>query len=224
MRTKKVFVYGSGGHGKVLADMLLTARVAGFAGFVDDDEKAKGKSMLGFRVLGNGAWLKEQAAVADVEVVLGIGDNSARRVIAERCRAWGAALRTTLHPSAVVARSARLGSGTVVMAHATINPDADLAEGAIVNTGAVVEHDVRAGAFSHLSPNSTMGGAAQIGELSLLGTGGVILPGITVGARCIVGAGAVVVENLPDNVVATGVPAKITRHIPGTSQAGAIGK
>jgi len=224
MRTKKVFVYGSGGHGKVLADLLLTARVAGFAGFVDDDERSKGRSILGFRVLGNSAWLKEQAAIADVEVVLGVTDNAARRVIADRCRAWGAHLRTTLHPSAMVARSAKLGAGTVVMAHATINADAELGDGCIVNTGAVVEHDVKAGAYAHMSPNSTMGGAAQIGELSLLGTGGVILPGVTVGSRSLVGAGAVVVENLPDNIVATGIPAKITRHIPGTMQAGAIGK
>jgi sugar O-acyltransferase (sialic acid O-acetyltransferase NeuD family) len=224
VRTKKVFVYGAGGHGKVIADMLLAARVAGFAGFVDDDERSKGRSILGFRVLGNSAWLREQAAVAQVEVALGIGDNAARRVIAERCRAWGAVLRTTLHPSAVVARSARLGAGTVVMAHATINPDADLGEGAIVNTGAVVEHDVKAGNYVHLSPNSTMGGASALGELSLLGTGAVILPGVSVGARSVVGAGAVVTDALPDNVVAVGVPARITRHIPGTMQAGAISK
>ncbi len=224
MRTKKVFVYGAGGHGKVIADMLLVGRVAGFAGFVDDDETNKGRAILGFRVLGGAGWLKEQAAVADIEVVLGIGDNSARRVIADRCRAWGAVLRTTLHPSAVVARSAKLGAGTVVMAHATINPDAELGEGAIVNTGAVVEHDVRAGNYVHLSPNSTMGGAASIGELSLLGTGGVILPGVNVGSRTIIGAGAVVAEALPDNVVAVGVPARISRHLPGTTQAGAIGQ
>jgi len=222
MRPKKVFIYGAGGHGKVVADMLLAGRVAGFAGFVDDDDKNKGRVILGYRVLGNAAWLKEQAAVADIEIALGIGDNSARRVIAERCRGWGAVLRTTLHPSAVVARSAKLGAGTVVMAHATINPDVELGEGAIVNTGAVVEHDVKAGNYVHLSPNSTMGGAAAIGELSLLGTGAIILPGVSVGARSVVGAGAVVVDALPDNVVATGIPAKITRHIPGTMQAGAI--
>src|SRR4051812_16400441 len=224
MRTKKVFIYGAGGHGKVIADMLLTARVAGFAGFVDDDDKNKGRSILGYRVLGGPAWLKEQAAVADIEIVLGIGDNSGRRAVAERCRAWGAVLRTTLHPSAVVARSAKLGAGTVVMAHATINPDAELGEGAIVNTGAVVEHDVKAGNYAHLSPNSTMGGAAAIGELSLLGTGAIILPGVSVGSRTVVGAGAVVTESLPDNVVAVGVPARITQHIPGTMQAGAISK
>jgi maltose O-acetyltransferase len=69
-----------------------------------------------------------------------------------------------------------------------------------------------------------MGGASSIGELSLLGTGAVILPGVSVGGRTIVGAGAVVAEALPDNVVAVGVPARISRHIPGTSQAGAIGQ
>jgi len=224
MRTKKVFIYGAGGHGKVIADMLLMARVAGFAGFVDDDDKNKGRTILGYRVLGGAAWLKEQAAVADIEIALGIGDNAARRVIAERCRAWGAVLRTTLHPSAVVARSAKLGAGTVVMAHATINPDAELGEGVVVNTGAVVEHDVKAGNYVHLAPNSTMGGAASIGELSMLGTSAVILPGIAVGSRTVVGAGAIVVDTLPDNVIALGIPAKITRHVPGTAQAGAMAK
>jgi len=224
VRRTKVFIYGAGGHGKVLADMLLAGRVAGFAGFVDDDERSKGKAILGFPVLGNSAWLREQAAVAEVEVVLGIGDNEKRRAIAERCRGWGAVLRTTLHPTAVVAPTAKLGAGTVVMAHATINPEAELGDGAIVNTAAVVEHDVKAGSYVHLSPNSTMGGAASIGELSMLGTGAIILPGVSVGARSVVGAGAVVTEALPDNVVAVGIPARITRHIPGTMQAGAISK
>jgi len=67
------------------------------------------------------------------------------------------------------------------------------------------------GEFSHVSPNATLGGGAVLGAFSQLGLGAVILPGIRVGSRTIVGAGAVVTSDLPDDVVAVGVPARVLR-------------
>ena len=138
-------------------------------------------------------------------------DNPSRHWIAESCAYWGAEILTVVHPRAAVSRAARVERGTVVMANATANADAVVGEGVIVNSGAVVEHDVEVGEYAHVAPNATMGGGSTLGAFSHLGIGASVLPCVHIGARTVVGAGAVVVKNLPDEVVAMGVPARIHR-------------
>jgi sugar O-acyltransferase (sialic acid O-acetyltransferase NeuD family) len=208
---KKIFVYGASGHGKVVADILLACKELDFAGFIDDGPEWQGATVVGLPVCGNGHWLQREAGRVRVTVALGVGDNVTRQKVAERCLAWGAELRTVVHPAASVSAFARLGPGTVVMAGAVINPGAITGAGAIVNTAASVDHDVEIGDFAHVAPNATMGGASRLGTLSQLGIGAVIIHGVSIGAHSIVGAGAVVVKDIPDGVVAFGVPARIHR-------------
>ncbi|MBZ5647590.1 MAG: acetyltransferase [Acidobacteriia bacterium] len=207
MNQKKIFIYGAGGHGKVVADILLAAHVP-VAGFVDDSPALKGTKVLGFPVLGDGAWLIERARSESMAVALGIGANQARCKVAERCTAAGIEVLVAVHPTASVAPTVQLGKGTVVMATAAINADARLGLGVIVNTGAVVEHDVVIGDYAHVSPNSALGGGASLGAMSQLGIGATVLPGIHVGSGTTVGAGAVVTRDVGPELVVVGIPAK----------------
>ncbi len=204
-----VVVYGAGGHGKVVADILLCDaqrwRVLGFI----DDGRAAGETVLGLPVLGCATWLHSDHAA---QVALGIGDNAARERAAEAVREAGRALIVAIHPTAVIARSARLGGGTVVMANAAVNADARVGAGAILNTGCVVEHDCVVGDFAHVSPKAGLGGGASVGRLSHVGLGAVILPRAAVGERCVVGAGSVVLRVVADDTVVAGVPARTLRR------------
>lgn len=51
-----------------------------------------------------------------------------------------------------------------------------------------------------------------IGEGSWLGHGTVVLPGASIGAHVVIGAGSVVTSNIPDRSVAVGNPARVIRH------------
>jgi sugar O-acyltransferase (sialic acid O-acetyltransferase NeuD family) len=209
----RIFVYGAGGHGKVVADILVSKGESEFAGFVDDREELWGAKVIGFPVLGGGQWLRQEALTSPIAVALGVGANQSRQLLAERCARWGIEILTLLHPAATVSQTAQLGRGTVVMAGAIINPDARVGVGVIVNSGAVIEHDVEIGDYAHVAPNAVMGGASHLGSFSHLGLGAVVLQCIHIGSHTIVGAGAVVVKNLPDQVVAIGVPARIHRQL-----------
>jgi sugar O-acyltransferase (sialic acid O-acetyltransferase NeuD family) len=210
---QKVFVYGAGGHGKVVGDILLAREDRRFVGFIDDRTELRGSTVLGLPVCGGGEWLQNQASKQCVAVALGIGDNFARQRVAQACLAWGAELLTLVHPTAAVSASARLGVGAVVMAQAGINSEARIGNGAIVNTSATVDHDVEVGEHAHVGPKAAMGGASRLGMLSFLGIGAVIIHCAVVGAHSVVGAGAVVVADVPDRVVAIGVPARIHRRL-----------
>jgi sugar O-acyltransferase (sialic acid O-acetyltransferase NeuD family) len=204
---RRVVVYGAGGHGKVVADLILAGGEVDLLGFVDDGA-SPGRVVLGRPVLGDGEWLAREAARGLFVVALGVGANAARRAVADRCAAFGAELFVAVHPRAVVASSAWLAPGVVVMAGAVVNPDAHVGRGAIVNTGAVVEHDVVVGDFAHLSPNASTGGAAKVGALAHLGLGSVVLSGVSVGEGAVVGAGAVVLRDVREGATVVGVPAR----------------
>ena len=53
----------------------------------------------------------------------------------------------------------------------------------------------------------------HIGRNVWIGAGAVILPGVTIGDNSVIGAGAVVSKDIPANVIALGVPAKVVREI-----------
>jgi sugar O-acyltransferase (sialic acid O-acetyltransferase NeuD family) len=209
----KIFVYGAGGHGKVVADILLSKGEDEFAGFVDDREELWGTEVMGLPVLGGSEWLGRQCGNSRVAVAMGVGENRTRQALAEECVEREIEIVTLIHPAATTSRTAQLGAGAVVMAGAILNVGAKVGAGAIVNTAAVVEHDVEVGDYAHVAPNGTMAGASRLGAFSHLGAGAIVLQGVQVGCNTIVGAGAVVTKNLPDEVVAIGVPARIYRHI-----------
>lgn len=203
-----IVIYGAGGHATVVLDALLAAGRRPI-GFLDDRVPAQ-TMILGLPVLGGMGWLERHL---HVRVALGIGSNSARRRIAERCLERGLTLASVFHPRAVISELATIDPGTVVMPTAVVNPRARIGMGCIVNSGAIVEHDARLGRFAHAAPNSTLTGAASIGDETELGAGACVLPGVAVGARCTIGAGAVVHRDIPDGWVALGVPARLHRQI-----------
>jgi sugar O-acyltransferase (sialic acid O-acetyltransferase NeuD family) len=204
MNPLRVVVFGAGGHGRVVADIV---RACGWKleGFLDDDPK-NNVPVLGSPVFVADEWL---GSGADCGLALGVGDNRAREAVAKRIRKMGATLVSAIHPSAVISASAQVGEGVVMMPGAVLNSGCRVGEGAIINTGAVVEHDVQVGRYAHVSSNSTAGGGAQIGDYSLIGLAATVLPGRRVGNGCIIGAGALVAEHVQDGQLAYGVPERV---------------
>lgn len=195
-----VVVVGAGGHGRVVADAV---RLLGhpIRGFLDDSDPGSRNPHPDVEVIGS---LEILSDLPD-ELVHGIGDNATRQAVAtRRPDIW----MVVVHPEAVVAQSARLDTGAVVLAGAIVQVDVTVGSGAIVNSGAIVEHDCRVGRFSHIAPHATLTGAVTIGERTLVGAGATIAPGCVVGDDVVIGAGAVVIRDVPSGFVVAGNPAQ----------------
>lgn len=209
-----LLVYGSGGHGKVVADAASSAgwRVIGFA---DDDPARAGTAVLGIPIVAIGlAHVIEQCRQQDACAVVALGDNRARsRVFAELCAA-GVELGTIIHARAWVAPSAVIGAGSVVFAGAVVNPAARIGHNAIVNTCASLDHDNLLGDHAHVAPGVHTGGTVTIGAGTMLGVGASVRHGIRIGEWSIIGVGSTVVADLPDRVMACGNPARAVRSLP----------
>lgn len=209
----KLIVYGASGHGKVVAD---AAQCAGWSvfGFADDDPKKENADILNWRVVACGyenlvrVCTKEKATV-----IIGIGNNAARKRAFEKIVESGIELATIVHPKAIRSESVKIGQGTVVFAAAVINPDTKIGENAIINTSSSIDHDNVIGDHTHISPGVSLGGTVSVGEGSHIGIGSSIKNNINVGKWTVCGAGSVIVSNIPDCVIAYGVPAKVIRKI-----------
>jgi len=112
----------------------------------------------------------------------------------------------------VIGKNVEIGDGTVVMAGAVINPSSKIGEQSIINTSSVIEHDSQIGNFSTIAPKVAMGGGVQIGNFSTISIGATVKHLIKIGDDVVVGANSLVLKNLPNNIVAYGLPAKKIRE------------
>ena len=93
----------------------------------------------------------------------------------------------------------------------TAFPDVKVGEACIVNSIAVLEHDCVLADAVHISPAASLAGGVIVDEASWIGIGAVVIQLKKIGKNVMVGAGAAVVTDLPDNVTAVGVPASIIK-------------
>jgi sugar O-acyltransferase (sialic acid O-acetyltransferase NeuD family) len=213
LQSPQLLVIGSSRHASVLIDAIQLDGAYEVIGYLDDTVPV-GTVRMGYSVLGE---LKNAASVCADRVidhaVVAIGDNWQRRKVhldlLERCP--DLKFPIVRHPSAIVAASAAIGKGAVVLAGSHVGPGSRIGEFCILNTGSSVDHDCAMANFSSIAPGVFMGGLVQIGECSAIGVGASISDRISIGRHTVVGTGAVVVRDVPDLVVAYGNPARIQR-------------
>lgn len=207
----RIVIFGAGHQGRIVADILLRAREAGSTavpiGFVDDLRPAGEELILGLPLLGRASVL---ATIEHDGVIVAVGDNQRRREITEALAAAGERFPVARHPFVSIAPDATIGDGTMISAGTIITPGARIGRGVLLNTKSSVDHDTVIGDFSHVSAGATVGANVMLGDEVLIGLGATVASGRRVGARSIIGAGAVVVRDIPADVVAYGVPARVT--------------
>ena len=183
-----ILVYGGGGHGKSLIDLLRSLGTYRIVGIIDDSLLPQNQpQIMGVPVLGGAEALPgllAQGVRLAVNAVGGIGNIAVRIQVFERLAEAGFACPAVVHPSAVVEPSAVLSAGVQVFPFAYVGSEARIGYGAIVNTGAIVSHDCQVGDYANLSPGAILAGEVQVGSAALVGMA------VTVNLRTSIGKGA----------------------------------
>ena len=202
-----LLIMGAGGHGKVVAETAEATGGWDRIAFLDENfTRLNGK--LRWPVIGS----QKDAACMCGEysaAVVAIGHIETRLRLLDELATVGFALPNLIHPAAWVSPSAVVGEGSVVLAGAIIQAAAQLGRGVIVNTSASVDHDCKLGDGVHVCPGSHLGGNVKAGGGSWLGIGCTVKHGVCIGNRVMVGAGAVVLDDVADELIVAGCPARV---------------
>lgn len=203
MINPKTYLFGCSGHAKVIIDILTLNNEEVLTIF---DDKPTFTDLLGISVLD---YSKVDFIDPINKLIIAVGDNFTRKLLSTR---WKGGYNIAIHPKAIVASHVEVGDGTVVMANAIINPGASIGKHVIINSGALVEHDCRINNFSHISPMAALAGNVTVGEGTQVGINATVRQGITIGKWVIIGAGAVIVKDVPDFAVVVGNPGRIIKY------------
>ena len=205
-----IFLYGCGGHGKVILDIFLKQNKKVVA-IVDDKPPQNMNEIHGVPIYQTDYFLA-QIQPSDGRWIVSVGNNSIRKKIANKLSGLGYSFTTAIHPSAEIGLGVKIGVGTVIMANAFINIDSYIGDHCIINTGSTVDHDCHIDDYCHIAPGCSVCGQVTLGKQVLLGVGSSIKPLMKIGQNTMCGAGSVIVKSLPPNCLAYGSPAKVIKY------------
>jgi UDP-perosamine 4-acetyltransferase len=208
---RKVVIIGAGGHARVVSTILALDSQVNVVGYVDPVLKEPGEHINGLPVLGDLGALPGLLQDGVNGAVIAIGDNALRELRFQQLGSLGLDLISAIHPTAIIEHNATLGRGVVIAAGAIICCNSTIGDNCIINTGAIVEHETKVGPNVHIAPGVNIAGRVVIGRNSFIGIGATVKEYINIGEDVTIGAGAVVVDDVPDRVVAVGIPARPIR-------------
>lgn len=205
-----ICLYCCGGIGKEIADLLNTYQKFESLVFVDDDEEKSGKTINGINVYTLNDCLKK-FEFDKLRFIITSGEPKFRESLSAKIEQNRLAQINFYPPGFYFSKNSTIGIGTIVHLGATITTNVIIGKCCLINKNAVIAHDVNIDEFCVISPNVTIGGNVSIGKNCFIGSGAIIRNGLTIGKNSIIGMGSVVLENVADNSVVVGNPAKFLR-------------
>lgn len=178
-------------------------------GYVENmDQSRQGTKHGGLPVY----WIDELKAFDEKHSVICSLGTTFRNRFVEPVAAMGFSFATLVHSTSVVSRNSTLGEGTSLNIGGIVAGFTGIGRHVHINRGVTIGHHTRIDDFVTIGPGVNIAGNCHIGAHTYVGIGATVIDGIQIGKHCVVGAGAVVTKDLPDRVLALGVPARITKE------------
>jgi len=203
---QRVYIIGAGGFARDVLDIYVDlGKDNEVVGFLEENCQRSG-TILNEKLIDDISILNNLDR-NNVKLVCAIGTPLRKRVI-ELTKKLGYEYDTTIHPSAIKSKWLTFGKGVIICAGNILMSQVNLGDYTIVNLDCTIGHDVVIGKYTTVSPGVHMSGKVSIGDECFIGTGVAIVEKVRVGRGSYIGAGAVVTKDIPENVLAVGVPAK----------------
>lgn len=207
---KKLLIVGAGGWGRVVRQWALDIQNHAHRWekiqFLDDNLAALDVFGLRDEIDGD---VETHTPVENAEYACGIGDPAMKLKVCQQLKQKGAIFTNIIHPSSIVTEYCEFGSGIVVSPFAAVVVNTSIGDFVTINAFSVVGHDAVIGKGCTLSAHCDVMAKVQLAEQVFMGSGSRVLPHIKVGHGATVGAGAVVIRNVPAGATVFGNPAKL---------------
>lgn len=208
----KCIIVGAGTYGQVYSEYIEETGKYEILGFLDDDMNKTGFSFKNIYVLGTLDYLKTFVNPKEISVFVPIGNNQIRSKILNHVRTLGFLTPSFVHYTCRIHSSVSIGKSVYILPSSNIMPLSIIEDNVMISMGVNIAHHsiIREGAF--ISQGVNVGASIEICKMSFLGIASTIMTGVdTVGENSVIGAGAVVIKDIPKNAVVAGVPAKIIK-------------
>ena len=208
---KDLIIIGASGFGREVA--WLVERINEYSptwnllGFIDDNESIQNTQINGYNVLGK---TEDSDRFPDAYYICAVGASKTREAIIKRIKEKNPRIKfgTLIDPSVKISELVTIEEGSIICADTIATVNIRIGSHVIINIDCTIGHDAVLEDFVTLYPSVNVSGTTHIGRCTELGTGLQIIQGKNIGKYTIVGAGAVVVKDIPDRCTAVGSPAK----------------
>ena len=202
MRTKIILI-GYSGHSIVVADVINSHSNYEIVGYIDKEDKEN--NPLGINYLGGDDQIKK---IDNTLYFPAIGDNTTRKRIIALLNSMNLNSFSITSLFSNVSVNSTFGDYCFLARNSIVNTLSTIGNGCIINSGAIIEHECVVSDHAHIGPGAVLCGDVHVGESSFVGANSVVKQGIRIGSNVVIGAGSVVIENIPDNEIWAGNPAK----------------
>lgn len=207
---KDLVIVGSGGFARETKWLIERCNAVearwNIMGWISNEEV--GTIIDGIPVIGGDEWLMKYDK--ELNVVIAIGDGKMRKKLSDMYSCNSMLMYPNIiAPSAILSESVRLGKGCIIADQSVLTINISAGDFFVSSIACVVSHDCEIDNFVTLLPGSHISGNVTVGECTSVGVGANVIQGLNIGKNVFLGAGAVLITNLPDNCTAVGVPAKV---------------
>ena len=182
-----------------------------FLGVLDDNTQNHGMLVHDYEVLGGIDWLY---ANPGVEVVVAIGNPVIKRKIIAEIKNGVKDVRfaTLIEPNALIGDYVSIGEGSIICAGTIVTTDIKIGNHVTINLDCTIGHDAIIEDYCTIAPSVNVSGNVLVKEGTDIGTGSTIIQGVNIGEWSIIGAGAVVIREVPTNTTSVGNPSRVIKE------------
>lgn len=207
--TERIVIIGAGGQAKIYTEIieLLGLNLLGYVSC-----EASGTFINGYEVLCDiESFVNKENHIDADSVIVSIGDNIIRSQIYEKIAPLKINNINLIHPSAVISRNIELGEGNYIGAGSVVDPFTKIGNWVTIGTNASIGHDCLIGNGVNIAPGVNIAGKVHFADRSVASIGSTVIEKVYIGRNSIIGAGALVLEDVPDDSVVFGIPAKVIK-------------
>lgn len=209
---EKIIIFGAGAQAKYILETSSLLEEYQVECIIETDGN---QDRIGKRIYGVKTFAWDDKLISSLrnggigKAIVAHGNNSIKEQLYLKAINEGFDLINVIHPRSIIATTAVIGRNVIINASAIVQPYARVGNGVMVHAGVIIDHDCVIEDFVNLSPGATLAGGVHVKKRAYIFTGALIIPQKVIGVDSVVGAGAVVIRDVPDEVTVVGNPARV---------------